>query len=298
MDHGAPTSARSGRGAGTGNGVAGSTAAPSPTSLREIALLFLELRATPFGGPAAHIAMMEDEVVSRRRWLTRAEFLDLLGATNLIPGPDSTELAIHVGHARAGWPGLVAERGWLTEAQLLGAVAIGQVTPGPVFTTATFIGYLLGGGAGAAVATVGIFLPAFAFVAIGGPRIPRLRRSRMAGAVLDGVNATSLARMAVVTVKLGAAALVDGITVALALARAALLVRWRANSAWLVGGRRDHRTRDDRMARRAVTVPLTTHSKAPGVGASRTDARHLGSSPSGAGPAAGRTSGRPCIVVP
>lgn len=397
----------------------------SPTPLREIALLFIRLGATAFGGPAAHIAMMEDEVVNRRRWLTRAQFLDFLGATNLIPGPNSTEMAIHVGHARAGWPGLVvagacfilpaalmvtalawvyvrfgsvpevggvlygvkpvviavvlqalwrlgrsaitssslaavaalavvanvlgvgeiavlaaagalvalvslarrgrdrdrgahepgpptggdaplmlppvtsltlaqvgagaaaggaaaggatattvtgaaafglwplfvffakvgavlfgsgyvllaflrsglvAERGWLTEAQLLDAVAIGQVTPGPVFTTATFIGYLLAGGAGAAVATVGIFLPAFVFVAISGPLIPRLRRSPFAGAVLDGVNAASLALMAVVTVQLGVAALVDLTTVALALLSAVLLLRWRVNSAWLVVG--------------------------------------------------------------
>ncbi len=77
------------------------------TPLVEIARLFLKLGTTAFGGPAAHIAMMEDEVVSRRRWLTRERFLDLLGATNLIPGPNSTELAIHIGHARAGWPGLL-----------------------------------------------------------------------------------------------------------------------------------------------------------------------------------------------
>lgn len=378
-----------------------------PTPLSEIALLFLKLGATAFGGPAAHIAMMDDEVVTRRRWLTRTEFLDLLGATNLIPGPNSTELAIHVGHARAGWPGLivagacfilpaalivtalawayvrfgsvpeaagllygvkpvviavvlqalwrlgrtavttrllavvavaaaianvlgvgeiavltaagalmallhvgkgrggrsgplpsdatvravlplapftltqtgagaaaagtvgavafglwplflffakvgavlfgsgyvllaflrsglVADRGWLTEAQLLDAVAIGQVTPGPVFTTATFIGYLLAGGAGAAVATAGIFLPAFIFVAISGPIIPKLRRSPVAGAVLDGVNVASLALMAVVTVQLATAAVVDVVTVLLAIASAVLLLRWRVNSVWLV----------------------------------------------------------------
>lgn len=75
--------------------------------LGELATLFLRLGLTAFGGPAAHIAMMEDEVVARRRWLTREEFLDLLGATNLIPGPNSTEMAIHIGHRRAGWPGLV-----------------------------------------------------------------------------------------------------------------------------------------------------------------------------------------------
>ncbi|WP_375771634.1 chromate efflux transporter [Archangium gephyra] len=368
-------------------------------ALRELALLFLRLGTTAFGGPAAHIAMMEDEVVRRRKWLTREEFLDLLGAANLIPGPNSTELAIHIGHRRAGWSGLVVagtcfilpaflivsaigwvytrfgqlprvghvlygvkpviiavvlqaiwglargaaktkllaavggvcvalgflgvnellllvlaggfvtlwrlgtrkpggggtappavkallpglplggvvaataakgfslgglflfflkvgsilygsgyvllaflradlvERwGWLTEAQLLDAVAVGQVTPGPVFTTATFIGYVLGGPSGAVVATVGIFLPAFFFVAVSGPLVPRMRRSWVAGAFLDGVNVASLALMATVTWQLGRAALVDVWTVGLALASAVLLIRYRVNSAWLVLG--------------------------------------------------------------
>ncbi|RKI34173.1 chromate efflux transporter [Corallococcus sp. AB004] len=365
-------------------------------SLGEVARVFLRLGLTAFGGPAAHIAMMEDELVRRRRWLPREEFLDLLGATHLIPGPNSTELAIHLGHRRAGWPGLLVagtcfiipamlltlaaawayvrfgtlpqagallygvkpvilavvlqalwglgktalttrpriavaigaavasalganelvilavagsslaawlhvrsapasspalvlapfalqgaaasvtaaaaipfslgslflfflkvgsvlfgsgyvllaflradlvERwGWLTEAQLLDAVAVGQFTPGPVFTTATFIGYLVGGTSGAGLATLGIFLPAFVFVALSGPLVPRLRRSRTAGAVLDGVNAASLALMAVVTWQLGRAALVDGWTVALAVFGAGLLLRWRVNSAWLVLG--------------------------------------------------------------
>ncbi len=356
-------------------------------SLSELAWLFLRLGTTAFGGPAAHIAMMEDEVVRRRRWLSREEFLDYLGATNLIPGPNSTELAIHIGHARAGWPGLlvagvcfilpatlivaalawayarfgalpaaggvlygvkpvviavvaqalwglgraalksrmlialglvslsaaalgvhellilfaagtgvallrrgvagaapaflalaspgllaaappfglwplfgifvkigavlfgsgyvllaflradlVERLGWLTERQLLDAVAVGQITPGPVFTTATFIGYLLGGGGGAAVATVGIFLPAFVFVALSGPLIPRLRRSPTAGAVLDGVNVASMALMAVVTWQLGRAALVDPLAFALAAVSAVLIVRYRVNSAWLVLG--------------------------------------------------------------
>ena len=376
-------------------------------ALGELARLFLKLGTTAFGGPAAHIAMMEDEVVRRRRWLTREEFLDLLGATNLIPGPNSTELAIHVGHARAGmaglvvagacfilpaallvtgcawayvrfgrlpevagllygvkpvviavvlqalwrlfrtairgpglallalgaavayalgvgelavlgggallaaagffarargrplppsaasgalgaapllpvglvasvgaaaagsgaaaavgaWPlfaffvkvgsvlfgsgyvllaflrgGLVHDHGWLTEAQLLDAVAIGQLTPGPVFTTATFVGYVLAGGAGALAATLGIFLPAFVFVAASGPLVPRLRRSPLAGAILDGVNAVSLALMGVVTVQLARAAVVDALTLFLAAASAACLLGLRVSSSWLVLG--------------------------------------------------------------
>jgi chromate transporter len=374
------------------------------TSLAELAGLFLKLGTISFGGPAAHIAMMEDEVVRRRHWFTREQFLDYLGATNLIPGPNSTELAIHIGHARAGWPGLlvagacfilpasiivgviawayvrfgtvpavggvlygikpvviavvvqalwglgrtalktrtlmvlgaaavlaaavgvheliilfgsgvimalwrrasavaaqgpasmlplatrdaaqavsaaiatgsasiaaaapfglwplfwvfakigavlfgsgyvllaflradlVERLGWLTERQLLDAVAVGQVTPGPVFTTATFIGYVLGGTPGATAATVGIFLPAFIFVALSGPLVPRLRRSPTAGAVLDGVNVASLALMTVVTWQLGRAALVGPLAIVLAAVSAVLLLRFRANSAWLVLG--------------------------------------------------------------
>lgn len=354
-------------------------------ALKELLLLFLRLGATAFGGPAAHIAMMEDEVVRRRKWLSREEFLDLIGAVNLIPGPNSTELAIHIGHRRHGWPGLVgagicfivpamlivlaiawayvrfgtlpelqailygvkpaiiavvaqalwrlggsalknrglvaaalacalavvfgvnelvvlvvaggvmmAAKGsgrqmvlaaapvavsmaapkifslpslfffflktgsvlfgsgyvllaflradlverwhWLTEAQLLDAIAVGQFTPGPVFTTATFIGYLLGGVPGALIATAGIFLPAFVFVAISGPIIPRIRRSRAAGAFLDGVNAASLALMAVVMLQLATSALVDGFTLVIALVSLVLLVRYNVNSAWLVLG--------------------------------------------------------------
>ena len=370
-------------------------AAPAP--LLDVVLLFLRLGTTAFGGPAAHIAMMEDEVVRRRGWMSRERFLDYLGATNLIPGPNSTELAIHIGHARAGWPGLllagaafilpatlivlaaayayveygtlpqvrgllygvqpvviaivgqalwglgrtavksvglgvlgalalaavaagthelivlagaavtmavvrvvrnprgavtlltaagwhsggaaagafaasqavqtpfslwtlflvfakagavlfgsgyvllaflradlVERMGLLTERQLLDAIAIGQVTPGPVFTTATFIGYLLAGVPGAAIATVGIFLPAFFFVAISGPFVPRLRRSATAGAVLDGVNVASLALMAVVTWQLAASALIDPLTLALCGGSLAALVFFRVNSTWLI----------------------------------------------------------------
>ena len=362
----------------------------SSTSLSSLALLFLRLGTTAFGGPAAHIAMMEDEVVRRRKWMTRDEFLDLLGAANLIPGPNSTELAIHIGHRQAGWPGLlvagssfilpamlivmsfawayvrygslpqvagilygvkpviiaivlhalwslsrtaikskflavvgivaviltvlrihellvlfgaglvavlvrtIAQRSkdlkslvpalallfqtgtagaasfglwplflfflkvgailygsgyvllafiradlverwhWLTEAQLLDAIAVGQVTPGPVFTTATFIGYVLGGTRGAIVATLGIFLPAFFFVAVSGPLVPRIRRSPLAGAFLDGVNVAALALMLVVTYQLGRAAVVDFTTLVLALISVFILFRWRVNSAWLI----------------------------------------------------------------
>lgn len=367
---------------------------PPHTPLSELAALFLKLGGTAFGGPAVHIAMMEDEVVRRRGWLTQAEFLDYLGATHLIPGPNSTEMAIHIGHARAGWRGLIVagvcfmvpavvivtvlawayvrfgtrpaaagllygvkpvviaivvqalwrlapaalrrphlaavaalalaaslagvhellilpaaaviaaigarapvpgskrglappswllgpaavvpaamaapvglwpllavflktgavlfgsgyvllaflradlvqRLGWLTESQLLDAVAVGQITPGPVFTTATFIGYVLAGGGGAAVATIGIFLPAFVFVALSGPLVPLLRRSATAGAALDGVIAASLALMATVTWHLGRAAIVDVLTMGLALASALLLLRFQMGSSWLVAG--------------------------------------------------------------
>jgi chromate transporter len=360
----------------------------APDALPELARIFLRLGATAFGGPAAHVALMEDELVRRRAWVSRAEFLDLVGATNLIPGPNSTELALHLGRRHAGWAGffvagacfilpaalvvgllawayvrfgrlpeiaavlqgvkpvmialvaqalwglgrtaaktrwlwavglgaviasalgfhelvvllaagllgmaaraptslaalvpawpafgvlaassplevslprlfffflkigsvlfgsgyvllafvradLVERWGWLTEAQLLDAVAVGQITPGPLFTTATFIGYLLGGAPGAVLATVGIFLPAFAFVAISGPLVPKLRGSPVAGAFLDGVNVGSLALMGVVTWQLGRAALIDIWTVALALLAALLLMRWRVGSTWLIGG--------------------------------------------------------------
>jgi chromate transporter len=129
---------------------------------------------------------------------------------------------------------LVERWHWLTESQLLDAIAVGQVTPGPVFTTATFIGYVLGGLKGGVVATVGIFLPAFVFVALSGPLVPRIRRSPIAGAFLDGVNATALSLMLVVTYQLARAAVADITTVALAIASAAILLRFKFNSAWLI----------------------------------------------------------------
>lgn len=380
-------------------------------SLTELALFFLRLGTTAFGGPAAHVAMMEDELVRRRKWLSREKFLDLLGASNLIPGPSSSELAIHIGYLRGGWLGLVVggicfilpaailvaciawayvrfghlpavagllygvkpvvvavilqalwglgrtavkssllaaagvicvaliflgvnallilvgtgitfacvhafflgagnygatghspfllvgrsfrlklarllpfagagatatlatglaprmwalflvflkigsvvfgsgyvllaflrtdlvvHRAWVTDAQLVDAVAIGQLTPGPVFTTATFLGYLLRGPGGAVVATIGIFLPAFVLVAISGPFIPYIRRSATAGAFLDGVNVASLALMAAVSYQLGRSAMVNWLTVFLAIVSAILLLRFRINSAWLILG--------------------------------------------------------------
>jgi chromate transporter len=380
----------------SGSTQATETAAQARTSLRELALLFGRLGATAFGGPAAHIALMRDEVVQRRQWLSEARFLDLLGATNLIPGPNSTELAIHIGWERRRWSGLavaglafilpamlitlaiawayvrfgslpaagwisygvkpvilgvvvqalwglaptaarswplrllggatallaalgvnelavlfgaglvaalgsranagksasgtlpavapvlpaaglagvasalgavtlpslfwvflktgsvlfgsgyvllaflradlVQRLGWLSEAQLIDAIAVGQVTPGPVFTTATFIGYLLAGPSGALVATAGIFLPAFVFVALSGPLIPRLRASAVAGAFLDGVNVASLALMSVVTLQLGRAALIDLPSLLLCIIAALLLLRLRPNPTWLVLG--------------------------------------------------------------
>ncbi len=255
-------------------------------SLGELAAFFLRLGFTAFGGPAAHIALMEQEAVRRRNWLSHEAFLDLLGACNLIPGPSSTQMAMGIGYRRAGWRGLVlggacfvlpatamtlaiawayvrygqlpraqallygikpvilaflkadlVDRAhWLTQAQLLDAVAVGQVTPGPVFTTATFIGYLVRGWPGALLATAGIFLPSFLFVGCLGLVLSRLRKSPRAAAFLDGVNAGALALMAAVTWTLSRAAVVDPWTAALGLASAVLLIRFKPNPTWLVLG--------------------------------------------------------------
>ena len=356
-----------------------------------MATLFTRLGFTAFGGPAAHIAMMRDEVVTRRQWVDDQTFIDLMGATNLVPGPNSTELAVHLGLRRAGWRGFVAaacgfilpavgivlvlavlydrygttptaldlsygivpvivavvahacvglartavkdivlgvvavgaaaawlagvnelvllavaavagslwrnraalhtglrphawmiapfglaaatttdptlgrlawvfvkvgavlygsgyvlvsflegdlvERlGWLTERQLLDAVAIGQFTPGPVFTTATFVGYQVAGLPGALVATAAIFAPALVFVALLARIVPLIRRSAWAGGALDGVNAASLGMMAAVVVRLAGSALIDPLTVAVAVVALVLLLTVRPNSAWLVAG--------------------------------------------------------------
>jgi chromate transporter len=133
-------------------------------------------------------------------------------------------------------PDLVERTGWLTDQALLDAVAVGQFTPGPVLTTATFIGYLVAGVPGALLATLGIFLPSFVFVALSSPLIPRLRRSAWTGGFLDGANAASVALMVAVTFELGRSAIVDWLTGALAVAAALVLFRFRVNSAWLVLG--------------------------------------------------------------
>ncbi|MBX3394504.1 MAG: chromate efflux transporter [Phycisphaerae bacterium] len=362
-------------------------------------MLFTRLGVTAFGGPAAHIAMMQEEVVRRRKWLSDEEFLDLLSATQLIPGPNSTEMAIHIGHRRAGFAGLlvagacfiipavvivlalariyvqfgslpalagmldcvkpviiaivlqavwnlgrsavkntrlavvgagalaanlcglselatlaaaavatlglhaasattvrrntlkaiepfalfglsagveaasanaapaivaslfgifakigavlygsgyvllafveaefVHQRNWLTQTQLLDAVAVGQLTPGPVFTTATFVGYIIAGYSGAMAATGGIFLPAFLFVAISGPIVPRMRRSPLIGVLLDGVNVASLALMAAVIIELGRHAITTPLGGLLLTAAGLALLKYRINSTWIIAG--------------------------------------------------------------
>jgi chromate transporter len=122
----------------------------------------------------------------------------------------------------------------LTENQLLDAVAIGQFTPGPVFTTATFIGFVLAGWTGGVLATVAIFLPAFVFVALSHPLVPKIRASSTAAAFLDGVNVAALGLMVAVTWQLGRTAIVDAPTAVVALGAAGLLIGRRVNSAWLV----------------------------------------------------------------
>ncbi len=355
--------------------------------VKEVALLFLKLGCIAFGGPAAHIALMRDEVVRRRRWVDDQEFLDLVGATHLIPGPNSTELAIYLGHRRAGRLGLIVagvcfivlglavayvhygaapqaewllygikpvilaiilhalwglgrralrgpvpalvggavialyllgvnellllflggvvgllsrlrkhlwtagfpalglpwlvgslwswagpadfslptlflnflkigavlygsgyvllaflkrdfvdRLGWLTDRQLLDAIAVGQLTPGPVFTTATFVGYVVGGLSAALVATIGIFLPSFVFVALLSRLLSWARRSPWVRDVLDGVNAASLGLMAGVTWQLARAAWVDVFTAVLVLGALVVVFGTRLNSAWIVLG--------------------------------------------------------------
>jgi chromate transporter len=358
-------------------------------TLREIAREFLRLGFVAYGGPAAHIAMMEERFVRQRAWVTRERFVDLVGAVNLLPGPSSTELAIYLGEIRGGVPGLItagacfilpvavlvvalawayvrfgavaqmagllfgikpvvvaliaqaiwnlgrtalksaalailaisvvalaawgvhalllligagilwmiigAGRGlakaraavvgmistgavgvggaigavpvflyflkigavlfgsgyvllavlradlvarlhWLSDAQLLDAIAVSQATPGPFFTVATFIGYLLAGWRGAALATLGMFLPAFVYVGVTAGFLPKLRKSPVASAFLDGVNAAAVALMAFVGWQFARATLVNVPAVVLAIASAVLVFRYKINSAWLVLG--------------------------------------------------------------
>ena len=129
---------------------------------------------------------------------------------------------------------LVERYHWITERQLLDAIAVGQVTPGPLFTSATFIGYVIGGLPGAAVATIGIFLPAFVFVALSGPILPKLRQNAAAGGFLDGLNAASLALMAVVTAYLARAAVIDLPTLVLAIGALCLLLFTSLNATWVI----------------------------------------------------------------
>lgn len=355
--------------------------------LSEVALLFLKLGITGFGGPAVHIAMMQEEVVRKRAWMSEEHFLDLVGATNLIPGPNSTEMAMHIGRERAGWKGLVAagcsfiipavlitacfawlyqqygelpkvqpfiygitpaiiavvvslmiglgkkalksvelgiigvlaaaavlagwneiyvlfgagfigvalyfikapgrkvnsifpfvllqvfsshivlpgskifwlflkigsvlygsgyvlfafldaelvSKGLLTKQQLTDAIAVGQFTPGPVFSSATFIGWQLGGVRGAAAATLGIFLPSFLFVALLNPLIPRLRKSAVMSAFLDTVNIVSVAIILSVVIEIGRVTLLDWRTVLIAVISFALSFYFRKlNTAFII----------------------------------------------------------------
>ena len=242
---------------------------------RRVGLVFLRLGTTAFGGPAAHIAMMEQEFVSRRRWLSRQQFRILAlihvphffasaqssgqivagsvaAATPVAAGPGEIFLYfLKIGSVLYGsgyvllgfLQGDLVPR-WLTGKELLDAVSVGQVTPGPLFTTATFIGFLLGyrgggpagGWLGAVAGTVGIFLPAFVLIALGGTMFPRLRKSPLAGSSLDGVNVAALALIVAVAWTLGREALVDIPTVTIAIASGLLLFRCRWNSAWLILG--------------------------------------------------------------
>ena len=129
---------------------------------------------------------------------------------------------------------LVEGLGVISDQQLVDAVAIGQITPGPVFTTATFIGYLIAGTSGAIVATIGMFLPSFLFVPLIDRLLGAMRRWAWVRTALDGVNVVAVALMAGVSTQLARTALVDPLTVALAVATLGVLLRWRPNPTWLI----------------------------------------------------------------
>jgi len=363
----------------------------SKSSLKEVASLFLKLGITGFGGPAAHIAMMQSEVVSKRKWLTDQHFLDLIGATNLIPGPNSTEMAIHIGYERAGWKGLIVaglcfilpavvitgvfawlyktygqlpevqpfvygikpaiiaiilgaisplakkslktmqlsiiglavlalsllnyneiylmfgagflalllasaknksgekvksifpwpilqisgttifsvanvnlfwiflkigailygsgyvlfafldtelvSAGLLSRQQLIDAIAVGQFTPGPVFSAVTFVGYQISGLTGATLATIGIFLPSFVFVALLNPMVKKMRNSTLFSAFLDAVNVASVAIIVSVCYVMGKETITDWRTILIALASGSVVFGFKKiNSAFIVLG--------------------------------------------------------------
>ena len=130
----------------------------------------------------------------------------------------------------------MAHLGWLTNQQVLDAVVAGQITPGPVFSSATFIGYLVGGWPSALLATLGIFLPSFLFVGLLSRILPFVRKSPLAATFLDGVNAASLGLMAGVTVQLGQTALIDLFTVVLSLVTLFVIFRFGVNFVWLILG--------------------------------------------------------------
>ena len=365
--------------------------APTASNLREVALLSLRLGATTFGGPAAHIAVLQDEIVQKRHWLDQQAFTHMMGLTNLLPGPNSTEMVMHAGYARAGYRGLLAagfgfilpgvslslllamayrewgtsqiglhflvgvqaaviavlmqavwrllagtereaiaiagigviavlaaigvpelpllfaggavlgsirilrrqrqslvvalplallfaplatsvavtpysgarlflaflkigallygsgyvlvsllrgtfvhDLGWLTEQQVLDAVAAGQMTPGPLFSTATFIGYDVGGYSGAAIATFGIFLPAFLFVALAAPLLPRIAKRAGLMDILHGVSLAAIGLLLGVTFVLACSALESWEAFLIAVLAAVALLVLRANSALVI----------------------------------------------------------------
>lgn len=349
----------------------------SVSSLSPVARLFLKLGVIGFGGPAVHIALMQEEVVKKRKWISEEHFLDLVGATNLVPGPNSTEMTMHIGHERAGWKGLIVAgccfiipaviitaifawlyqqygqlpqvqpfiygikpaiiavvaalminlgrkalksvelfiigilaaaavlmgmneiyvlfgggllgiviflfrnktttangifpvaffklfltflkigsilygsgyvlfafldaelvgKGLLTKQQLVDAIAVGQFTPGPVFSSATFIGWQIGGPVGAVAATIGIFLPSFVFVALLNPLIPRLRKSKIMSAFLDTVNIVSIAIILSVLVEMSRLTINDWRTIAIAIASFAITFYFRKlNTAFIILG--------------------------------------------------------------
>lgn len=207
-------------------------------SLTQIFLEFFRLGLISFGGPAAHMALMEQELVSRKKWVNRQQFLDFMGGVNLIPGPSATQMTLLIGYRLRGfWGMIVGGLGWITSEQLLDAIAIGQFTPGPVLSSATFIGYLLDGPKGALIATAGIFLPSWFFILVLYPFIDRLRKSPLTAAFLDSVNVAAVAIMVVVMLTFSAQVLIAWQPIMIfALALIAVFGPWKINPLWIVLG--------------------------------------------------------------